>query len=97
MIRNYEKIAEVVLEKEENIRELETYINELEHQCQVINEDYIRAGKHIKQLEQELRSLRSRKNQDNFSDDGLSFLTDSISKIDLIRQNNKMLEKITRY
>jgi hypothetical protein len=30
-------------------------------------------------------------------EDNISFLTDSISKVDLMRQNNRMLERIVKY
>lgn len=38
-----------------------------------------------------------RKSTRDKPDDNLSFLTDSISKVDLMRQNNRMLERIVKF
>jgi hypothetical protein len=38
-----------------------------------------------------------KRNTREVAEDNLSFLTDSISKVELMRQNNRMLEKIVKY
>lgn len=61
-----------------------------------MNQKYHSKGDYIKKLEFEIVSLKNRQNLREMSEDKLSMLTQSISKIDLIKQNNRMTEQVNQ-